>query len=75
MVKHAGQVQIIVALRKYGGRIVRFNGDEDAGLYIPRFFRNNFGTSLACRGTVAELEAFMRGFSSSRRRCEITHGS
>lgn len=39
--------------------IIRFKADEsDAGLYLPRF-NNDFGTSLAARGPVEDLNRLL----------------
>lgn len=42
----------------FGYKVIRFS-DQESGLYVHNF-RNDFGTPLAARGTVEELDEFVR---------------
>lgn len=60
MVKHASQFQLVMGIREESDyTLVDYKLDgSDCGLYM-RGFRNSFGTTLAVRGTRAELEALV----------------
>lgn len=56
LTKHASRFQLAVGLPR-GYTVVQFSREE-CGLYL-KHFRNDFGTSLALRGSRMEVEAYV----------------
>lgn len=57
---YGSRFQIMMAARHGKDTIVRYNADgSDAGLYLHGFV-NDFRTSLAARGSAADLERLVR---------------